>query len=220
MGFADAGGVADLSSTPTPLGVFLPPAANAGSYSYVYNSGQLTAPDTSLGRSFFALIGSTTSGNQLMFRAFDQKSYQMTDTISVPLPSSFSTSTGSPLVDAVRWGVDGLAVLRSDGQISVIRGPFVVPALLAQNGSASLSAVSNASLAHGSGNVTLTITGSGFVPGVAVQWNGGYRTTTLVDAAHLTVAIPASDLQSAGTASITAVNPGAAASNALTETIN
>jgi hypothetical protein len=58
------------------------------------------------------------------------------------------------------------------------------------------------------------------VPGVAVLWNGSYRTTTIADATHLTVAIPASDLSQAGTAIITAVNPGAAASAPLTFSIN
>jgi hypothetical protein len=51
------------------------------------------------------------------------------------------------------------------------------------------------------------------------MWNGSYRTTTIVDATHLTVAIPASDLAAVGTASVAVVNPGAATSSALTITI-
>jgi hypothetical protein len=74
-------------------------------------------------------------------------------------------------------------------------------------------------IAHGSGNTLITLTGSSFVPGVAVLWNGSYRTTTIVDATRLTVAIPASDLANAGTASLTAVNPGAVTSSALTISI-
>jgi hypothetical protein len=66
----------------------------------------------------------------------------------------------------------------------------------------------------------LTLTGSNFLPGVAVTWNGSYRTTTIVDATHVSVAIPASDLASAGTASLVATNPGAPASSALQITIN
>ncbi len=31
------------------------------------------------------------------------------------------------------------------------------------------------------GNTLLTLTGSNFLPGVAVTWNGSYRTTTIVD---------------------------------------
>jgi hypothetical protein len=46
----------------------------------------------------------------------------------------------------------------------------------------------------------LPLTGSNFLPGVAVTWNGSYRTTTIVDAAHVTVGIPASDLAASGSA--------------------
>jgi hypothetical protein len=66
----------------------------------------------------------------------------------------------------------------------------------------------------------LTLTGSNFVPGVAVTWNGSYRTTTIVDATHLSVAIPASDLAATGTGKIVATNPGASASNSITVTVN
>src|SRR5215469_289726 len=51
-------------------------------------------------------------------------------------------------------------------------------------------------------------------------WNGSDRTTTIVDAPHVTVAIPASDLNVAGKASVVATNPGASDSNTLQTTIN
>ncbi len=66
----------------------------------------------------------------------------------------------------------------------------------------------------------LTLTGSNFLPGVAVTWNGSYRTTTIVDTTHVTVAIPASDLVSTGTASLVATNPGGPPSTALQIAIN
>jgi trimeric autotransporter adhesin len=53
-----------------------------------------------------------------------------------------------------------------------------------------------------------------------VNWNGVYRTTTFVDAGHLTVAIPASDPATAGSATITVATPGAVASDPLPFTIN
>jgi trimeric autotransporter adhesin len=53
-----------------------------------------------------------------------------------------------------------------------------------------------------------------------VTWNGNSRTTTILDATHVTVAIPASDLAATGSASVVAVNPGGLASNAITVTIN
>jgi hypothetical protein len=83
-----------------------------------------------------------------------------------------------------------------------------------------LTSSATTSITHGAGNTLLTLTGSNFLPGVAVTWNGSYRTTTIVDATHVTVAIPASDLSSAGSGSLVATNPGASASGALTVTIN
>ncbi len=58
------------------------------------------------------------------------------------------------------------------------------------------------------------VTLSNLVPGATVDRNGAPRTTTLTDATHLSVAIPASDLAAAGTVSIPITNPATAASNA------
>src|SRR5206468_13060195 len=106
-----------------------------------------------------------------------------------------------------------LALLTSTGHIYLVRGPFVVPQLLNSNSAAVISSAST--LTHGSGNTLLRITGSNFVPGVTVTWNGSYRTTTITDSTHLTVAIPASDLNAAGTATLVATNPGATPSSNL-----
>jgi hypothetical protein len=92
--------------------------------------------------------------------------------------------------------------------------------LLTAYAAATLGSSSITSINHGAGNTIIALTCSNIAPGVAVRWNGNYRTTTIVDSTHLTVAIPASDLTNAGTATIVAVNPGATASNALTITIN
>jgi hypothetical protein len=72
---------------------------------------------------------------------------------------------------------------------------------------------------HGSSNTLLTLTGTNFQPGVAVTWNGNYRTTTIMSPTQVTVAIPASDLPASGTASLVATNPGASASAPLTITV-
>ena len=141
------------------------------------------------------------------------------------MPASMSSSEGQWTM--LRWGQDGLALLSSSENyvtdqpvvvVMLLSGPFVSPQLLQNNSAAVLT--SSAALTHGSGNTMLTLTGANFQPGVAVTWNGSYRTTAVVDAAHVTVAIPASDLTNAGTASVVATNPSAPASNALQVTIN
>jgi hypothetical protein len=140
----------------------------------------------------------------------------------VDMPASASTVESQWTM--LRFGQDGLALLSSgenystDQSVTVlmlVRGPFVTPQLLTTNSAAVLTSSSSNSITHASGNTLLTLTGSNLLPGVAVTWNGSYRTTTLVDSTHLTVAIPASDLAIAGPASLVATNPGAPGSNTL-----
>ena len=68
---------------------------------------------------------------------------------------------------------------------------------------------------------TLAVNGSNFINGSVVQWNGSNRTTTFVSATRLTAAIPASDLPTTGTATVTVFTPapGGGTSNAQTLTI-
>src|SRR5665811_1869006 len=79
----------------------------------------------------------------------------------------------------------------------------------------------NAATAGDSG-FTLTVNGTNFVAGSVVKWEGADRTTTYVSATRLTASIPASDIVTAGTASVTVFNPtpGGGTSNAQTFTIN
>jgi hypothetical protein len=78
------------------------------------------------------------------------------------------------------------------------------------------------SATHGGKAFTLTVNGSKFVSGAVVEWNGASHTATFVNSGELTVKIPASDIATAGTASVTVKNPapGGGVSNALTFTIN
>jgi len=65
-----------------------------------------------------------------------------------------------------------------------------------------------AAVLPGSLGFTLTVHGTGFVPGATVNWNGTSRTTTFTSSSQLTADVPAADVITAGTASITVVNPG------------
>jgi hypothetical protein len=72
-----------------------------------------------------------------------------------------------------------------------------------------------ASVAPGGAGFTLTINGTGFVSGSAVNWNGSLRTTTFVSSSQVTATILSSDIATATTASVTVVSPapGGGASN-------
>ena len=214
IGYADAGGVADITTTPaTQLGYYAPLTQ--------YGANAKVEPDTSLQRIFFLGNSGPTSsyyGSPDGIIAYDQNTFLPVGTLPLNM-LSIEGNTSFTGVDLVRWGQDGLAALTSSGHLYLLRGAAVVPQLMNQNSAAVLSSSSVTTVAHGSGNTLITLTGSSFVPGVAAMWNGSYRTTTIVDATHLTVAIPASDLATVGTASLAIVNPGAATSSAITITI-
>ena len=56
--------------------------------------------------------------------------------------------------------------------------------------------------------LTLTVTGSGFIPNSVVNWNGAALTTAYVSSTQLTATIPASDFTTKGNDQITVTNPG------------
>ena len=64
-----------------------------------------------------------------------------------------------------------------------------------------------ASIAPGTQGLTLTLNGSGFLPGSVANWNGSPRATTYVSASQLTVSLTAADLASSNTGGLTVVNP-------------
>ncbi|MDD1648069.1 MAG: lectin like domain-containing protein, partial [Methanomicrobiales archaeon] len=70
-----------------------------------------------------------------------------------------------------------------------------------------LTGISPSSGTAGGSAFTLTATGSNFVSGSVIRWNGADRTTIYVSATQLTATIPASDIAMAGTASVTVYTP-------------
>ena len=72
-------------------------------------------------------------------------------------------------------------------------------------------------IAPGGPGFTLTVNGTGFVSGSAVNWNGSTRATIFVNSSQLTASILAPDIATASTASITVANPspGGGSSNVV-----
>ena len=93
--------------------------------------------------------------------------------------------------------------------------------VVAPNPVPGITEFSPSSAAAGGPAFTLTVTGNNFISSSLVQWNGSPRATTYVSAATLAAAIPASDLATAGSASVTVFNPtpGGGTSTAQTFTI-
>lgn len=69
------------------------------------------------------------------------------------------------------------------------------------------SGVSPANVMAGGAAFTLTSSGSGFINGSIVRWNGSDRPTTFVSSTQLKAAIPVSDLAAGGNVQITVFNP-------------
>ncbi|HEX9373946.1 MAG TPA: IPT/TIG domain-containing protein, partial [Roseiflexaceae bacterium] len=68
--------------------------------------------------------------------------------------------------------------------------------------------------------VALTVTGTNFVSGAVVRWNGANRPTSFVSSTQLTAQIAAADIAAASTASVVVANPDGGVSNALPFAIN
>lgn len=215
------GGIINPGTTPPSQVATLPLIDFYGSGNT--GPGVATAPDPSLQKDFLVLenlAGTSAFG----LTRYDLTSYLPEAVLSLPTAASGIGSNWT----VVRFGQDGLALLSFDNfgitpavsQMLLLRGPFVVPQELGTSTAVGLTASSASTLTHGSGNTLLTLTGTNFLPGVVVTWNGSYRTTTILDPAHVRVAIPASDLASAGTAAVVATNPGAPASGTLQITVN
>jgi len=94
-----------------------------------------------------------------------------------------------------------------------------------------VSALAPNSTAAGSASFMLTVNGTNFNGNATINWNGTSMTTARVSANQMTATIPATDVATAGTASVTVTNPGtpggiygggtsAETSNSMTFTIN
>lgn len=223
--YGTAGGIVDPTGT-TPKQVATLSLVNAfGTGSTYAASSAAVAPDPSLQKAFL-LLEDYTSNNSSTFSLtrYNLNNYLAESYLDLP-----ASATSSYTWSMRRWGKDGMALLgtRTNGSstttpsiLLLLRGPFVLPQQLGTNATATLSASSSGTITHGAGNTLLTLTGTGFAPGISVTWNGSERTTHWLSTTSATVAIPASDLASTGSGALVATNPGASASNTLTVPIN
>ena len=121
--------------------------------------------------------------------------------------------------DVANAGTATVAVVTPGGTSSPATFTITSPA---SNPVPAIAGLSPASVAAGSSTFTLTVNGTGFVPGSVVQWNGSSRTTAYVSPTQLTASIIASDVASAGAATVTVWNPapGGGTSAGTSFTIN
>jgi hypothetical protein len=90
------------------------------------------------------------------------------------------------------------------------------------NAKPTITSISPTCATAGGPQFTLTVNGTNFVANSTVNWNGTALTTSFVSSTQLTAIVPATLIATAGTASITVVNPapGGGTSTTVTFTIN
>jgi len=115
--------------------------------------------------------------------------------------------------DLAAPGTVPVVVSNPDGSKSPVLSFTISPASPA----ALTSLAPNTADAGGSG-LSLGVTGSGFLPGAVVTWNGSNRSTTYTSSTQLSAQLAASDLASAGTGIVDVTQAGVHSSNQLTFT--
>jgi hypothetical protein len=131
---------------------------------------------------------------------------------STTFVSSTQLLASIPASDIALAGTAQVTVSNADGSTSSAL-TFTI-----NNPIPTITSLSPASTSAGSAAFTLTVNGTNFVSTSAVKWNGTNRATTFVSSTQLIAAILVADVASAGTASVTVVNPspGGGTSNAQT----
>ncbi len=173
-------------------------------------------PDAGSGKTYFLnTFGIYDQYNSLSILAFDQKSLAQTGSLSFSAYSSTAPASGTQLV---RWGSNGFA-LRGEDTSGIPSSVLLFTSSIASGSNLNATPVatmlSPASTPAGGADFTLTITGSNFIPGSTVEWNGSPRLTTVVSATQLTATIYASDIAMMGTAQVNVMSPGNAGASGV-----
>ena len=111
--------------------------------------------------------------------------------------------------DVATPGTRPVTVLNPDGGLSnamnfAVWGPLPTVAVLSPSYATA-----------GASAFTLTVSGTNFVSGAKVRWNGADRTTTFVSATQLRASVTAADVATAGTVPVTVLNLDGGLSNAM-----
>ncbi len=149
------------------------------------------------------------SGSALSFGGVQLTTTPISATqVSAMIPAALLKSAATLDVVVVNPDTIGAA----DGGASLPTAFIITPP-------AALTSLTPAAISPGSQQFTLKVTGTNFVSGATVKWNGTPLTTTYVSPTTLTATVPANLVAAAGTAQITVVDPYGVVTTALTFTI-
>jgi hypothetical protein len=207
-----------ISGTPTTAGTY------SVTISATNSSGTGSATLTLTIKPPPPVITSATTASGTAGIAF---SYQITATnnptsfnVTGLLPAGLSVNTSTGLISGTPTTAGTYSVTISATNAGGTGSATLT--LTINNGVPTITSISPTSTTAGSAQFTLTVNGTKFVSTSTVNWNGSALTTTFVSSIKLTAIVPAANVATAGTASITVVNPppGGGTSNSVTFTIN
>ncbi len=183
---------------------------------FVYSAGVFTTINTSAYPNYFCNSAAINNSGQIALTLGTRFSGLS------PLLGLIDTNGAFTAISIPGSTIDSAAGLNNLGDVVGLEYTgfyFGYAAFASANGAALTSLAPNGATVGGP-TFTLIVNGSSFVSGATVQWNGSPLSTSFVNGTQLTAAVPGSLIANTGSASVTVVNPGGTASDALTFSIN
>ena len=198
---------------------------NGAQSARVRNSGKLTMKfDATAGASTVSILhakyGADANGTWQLWYSTDG-GINYTQTGSTIITSTTTLQTASFTVNVA--GAVRFEIRKTDaGTNRICFDDLLINDYTAANPAPALASVSPSSASAGGSSFTLTASGSNFINGSVINWNGTALTTTFVNPTQLTATVPAANIATAGTANVTVFTPtpGGGTSAAAVFTIN
>jgi YVTN family beta-propeller protein len=174
-------------------------------------------PDSSTGKTYFLNpLALYSQYEATTVQAFDSNTAALTGSLSFTNNTNITSAQGMQLV---RWGTNGFAYRAFTPSAPPSTELFLFTSSISSSNNVNPvpveTSLSPGSTAAGGGDFTLTVTGTGFVSGSTIEWNGTPRITTYVSSTKLTATIYASDIASSGTAQVLVASPGPGGDSSL-----